>query len=99
MGHQNGISIGPVFRGPSGSPFLGVSTMRALTRVRALVPALSAILVAVACGNGASSNAGAALIVAVWSGHEQASVMAVLNPFEDQTGNKVAYEAPPDHDA
>ena len=73
--------------------------MRALTRVRALVPALSAILVAVACGTGASSNAGTVHIVAVWSGQEQASFMAVLKPFEDQTGIKVDYESTRDEDA
>ena len=73
--------------------------MRVLSRVRALVPALSAILVAVACGTGASSNAGTVHIVAVWSGQEQASFMAVLKPFEDQTGIKVQYESTRDEDA
>lgn len=73
--------------------------MRVLTRVRALVPALSAILVAVACGTGASSNAGTVHIIAVWSGQEQASFMAVLKPFEDQTGIKVQYESTRDEDA
>src|SRR5690348_5593449 len=73
--------------------------MRVLARVRALVPALSAILVAVACGTGASSNAGTVHVIAVWSGQEQASFMAVLKPFEDQTGIKVSYESTRDEDA
>ena len=73
--------------------------MRRLTRVRALVPVLAALLVAVGCGTGAASNAGTVHIIAVWSGQEQASFMAVLKPFEDQTGIKVDYESTRDEDA
>lgn len=73
--------------------------MRVLARVRALVFALSAILVAVACGTGGSTNAGTVHVIAVWSGQEQASFMAVLKPFEDQTGIKVQYESTRDEDA
>ncbi len=73
--------------------------MRVLARVRALVFALSAILVAVACGTGGSTNAGTVHVIAVWSGQEQASFMAVLRPFEDQTGIKVQYESTRDEDA
>ena len=73
--------------------------MRALTRVRALVPVLVAMFTAVACGTGAGTNAGTVHVIAVWSGQEQASFMAVLKPFEDQTGIKVEYESTRDEDA
>lgn len=68
-------------------------------RVRALVPVLGAILVAVACGTSSSANAGSVKVVAVWSGQEQASFMAVLAPFEAQTGITVQYESTRDEDA
>jgi len=73
--------------------------MRSVTWVRSLVPLLGMILVAVACGTAASSNAGSVKVIAVWSGQEQASFMAVLKPFEDSTGIKVQYESTRDEDA
>jgi alpha-glucoside transport system substrate-binding protein len=73
--------------------------MRPVTWVRALVPLLAIILVAVACGTSGAANAGSVKVVAVWSGQEQASFMAVLKPFEDSTGIKVQYESTRDEDA
>jgi alpha-glucoside transport system substrate-binding protein len=70
-----------------------------VTWVRALVPLLAIILVAVACGTSGAANAGSVKVVAVWSGQEQASFMAVLKPFEDSTGIKVQYESTRDEDA
>ena len=73
--------------------------MRAATWTRALVPLLGVILVAVACGTSGAANAGSVKVVAVWSGQEQASFMAVLKPFTDSTGIKVQYESTRDEDA
>jgi alpha-glucoside transport system substrate-binding protein len=73
--------------------------MRAATWTRALVPLLGVILVAVACGTSGAANAGSVKVIAVWSGQEQASFMAVLKPFTDSTGIKVQYESTRDEDA
>src|SRR5260221_1089419 len=73
--------------------------MRPVTWVRSLVPLLAIVLVAVACGTSGAANAGSVKVVAVWSGQEQASFMAVLKPFEDSTGIKVQYESTRDEDA
>jgi alpha-glucoside transport system substrate-binding protein len=67
--------------------------MRALTAGRAFVLALGTIVVAVACGTSGAANAGSVKVIAEWSGAEQANFMAVLKPFEDQTGIKVQYES------
>ena len=66
---------------------------------RSLVLSMGAVLTAVACGTGSSQNAGTVHVIAVWSGQEQANFMAVLKPFEDQTGIKVSYESTRDEDA
>ncbi|HLZ94994.1 MAG TPA: ABC transporter substrate-binding protein [Candidatus Dormibacteraeota bacterium] len=73
--------------------------MRRLMQVRALVLPIAGVLALVGCGGGASSSAGTVHVIAVWSGQEQASFMAVLKPFEDQTGIKVDYESTRDEDA
>jgi len=73
--------------------------MHSSSLVRALVVAVAAVLTAVACGTSSTANAGTVHVIAVWSGAEQASFMAVLKPFEDQTGIKVQYEASRDEDA
>jgi len=73
--------------------------MHSSSFVRALVVAVAAVLTAVACGTSSTTNAGTVHVIAVWSGAEQASFMAVLKPFEDQTGIKVQYEASRDEDA
>jgi alpha-glucoside transport system substrate-binding protein len=57
-------------------------------------------ILAIACGTGGSSaGKGSVHVLAVWSGSEQDSFMAVLKPFEDQTGIKVEYESTRDVDA
>lgn len=62
--------------------------------------ALLAGLAVVACGGGGnSSGPGTVHVLAVWAGAEQDSFMAVLKPFEDQTGIKVEYESTRDLDA
>jgi alpha-glucoside transport system substrate-binding protein len=73
--------------------------MRISTHIRALCVALAAIFTVAACGGGGSSSAGTVHVIAVWSGAEQASFMAVLKPFEDSTGIKVSYESTRDEDA
>jgi alpha-glucoside transport system substrate-binding protein len=73
--------------------------MRVSTHIRALGVALAAIFTVAACGGGGSSSAGTVHVIAVWSGAEQASFMAVIKPFEDQTGIKVSYESTRDEDA
>jgi alpha-glucoside transport system substrate-binding protein len=57
-------------------------------------------VLAIACGTGGSTaGKGSVHVLAVWSGSEQDSFMAVLKPFEDQTGIKVEYESTRDVDA
>jgi alpha-glucoside transport system substrate-binding protein len=73
--------------------------MRISSSIRALGAALIAIFTLAACGGGASTGAGTVHVIAVWSGQEQANFMAVLKPFEDQTGIKVAYTSTRDEDA
>ena len=60
---------------------------------------MAAMLTAVACGTSSSTSAGTVHIVATWSGQEQANIMAVLKPFTDSTGIKIAYESTKDLDA
>ena len=73
--------------------------MPANSFTRTLLLAFSAVLVAVACGTGTTQSAGTVHVLATWTGDEQASFMAVIKPFEDQTGIKVSYEASRDQDA
>ena len=75
---------------------------------RSFVLALTAAL-GFACAPGTSSNTpgnqpsgkigGTVHVLAVWSGSEQDSFMAVLKPFEDETGINVEYESTRDQDA
>jgi alpha-glucoside transport system substrate-binding protein len=58
-----------------------------------------AVLVAVACGTGSTSDKGTVHVMTQWTGSEQANFFAVLKPFEDQTGIHIAYEASRDQDA
>ena len=53
----------------------------------------------VACGGAATQGKGSVHVLAVWSGSEQDSFKAVLQPFQDQTGIKVEYESTRDVDA
>ncbi len=68
--------------------------------------ALGVALVVAACGGNTNTNTGTGgkiggtvHFLGVWSGSEQDSFMAVLKPFEDQTGVTVEYEASRDQDA
>jgi alpha-glucoside transport system substrate-binding protein len=67
--------------------------------------ALGAAVVLTACGNTTTTTTsggkigGTLDVLAVWSGAEQDSFMAVLKPFEDQTGVTVNYESTRDQDA
>ncbi|HET7466353.1 MAG TPA: ABC transporter substrate-binding protein [Candidatus Dormibacteraeota bacterium] len=67
--------------------------MGASIKARALVTAIGAVLVAVACGTSSSASGGTVKVMAEWSGQEQANFLAVVKPFEDQTGIKVSYES------
>jgi len=62
-----------------------------------------AILVALltaACGPTSSSSGGKHLdVIATWSGDEQKSFLAMVKPWEDQTGNKVDFESSRDVNA
>ncbi len=67
--------------------------MHALTKGRALVAAIAAVLVAVACGTSSTASGGTVKVMAEWSGQEQANFLAVVKPFEDSTGIHVSYES------
>jgi alpha-glucoside transport system substrate-binding protein len=73
--------------------------MRQLWFKRSLILSLVAIFTAVACGTSSSTNAGSVKVMATWTGAEQASFMAVMKPFTDQTGITIQYEASRDQDA
>ena len=74
--------------------------MRGLWFKRSLILSLTAVLTAVGCGGGGgSAGKGTVHVLAVWAGAEQDSFLAVLKPFEDQTGIKVSYESTRDIDA
>jgi alpha-glucoside transport system substrate-binding protein len=74
---------------------------------RAAAFGLFAVLALAACapgqstggGGGGGKIGGTVHVLAVWSGAEQDSFMAVLKPFEDRTGITVEYEATRDLDA
>ncbi|MDQ6876681.1 MAG: extracellular solute-binding protein [Candidatus Dormibacteraeota bacterium] len=61
--------------------------------------AVVAALVLVACGTGSTASKGSVHVLAVWAAAEQDSFMAVLKPFQDQTGIKVQYESTRDVDS
>lgn len=53
-----------------------------------------------ACGPGTGSSNGKTLhVIATWGGAEQKSFLAMVKPWEDQTGNKVSYEGSRDLNA
>ena len=58
-----------------------------------------AVLAVVACGSSSSAGKGSVHVLAVWSGSEQASFLAVVAPFEAQTGIKVLFESTRDVDS
>jgi alpha-glucoside transport system substrate-binding protein len=73
--------------------------MHSSSLIRALVVAVAAVFAAVACGTGTTQSAGSVKVLATWTGGEQASFMAVMKPFTDQTGITISYEASRDQDA
>src|ERR1700730_11648230 len=73
--------------------------MRSSSLIRPLVAAMVAMFTAVACGTGSTPSAGTVHVIAQWSGAEQAHFMAVMKPFLDSTGIKLAYTATRDEDA
>jgi alpha-glucoside transport system substrate-binding protein len=73
--------------------------MRESPTTRALLLGLMAVLTAVACGTSSTASKGSVSVMATWTGAEQASFMAVVKPFTDQTGIQIKYEASRDQDA
>src|SRR3979490_904875 len=66
---------------------------------RSLILPLVAVLTAVACGTSSTQSAGSVKVMATWTGAEQASFMAVMAPFTQQTGITISHEASRDQDA
>src|SRR5450756_1625034 len=73
--------------------------MHKLWLKRSLILSFVAVFTAVACGTSSTQNAGSVKVMATWTGAEQASFMAVMAPFTQQTGLTVSYEASRDQDA
>jgi alpha-glucoside transport system substrate-binding protein len=59
------------------------------------------LLLAAACNGGTASSSGGTTVTVIgtWSGSEQTAFLAMVKPWEDQTGNKVAYTGTRDIDA
>src|SRR5207245_2085750 len=72
---------------------VGEFEMHVLTKWRALVAPLGAVLVAMACGTSSTASGGTVKVMAEWSGQEQANFLAVVKPFQDSTGIHVSYES------
>lgn len=66
---------------------------------RSLILPMVAVITAVACGTGSTSSTGSVKVMAALSGADQASFMAVVAPFERQTGIHINYESTADMDA
>jgi alpha-glucoside transport system substrate-binding protein len=73
--------------------------MRDLWLKRSFILSLAAVFTAVACGTSSTTNAGSVKVMAQWTGAEQASFMATMAPFTQQTGITISYEASRDQDA
>jgi alpha-glucoside transport system substrate-binding protein len=73
------------------------------SRVGRLFPlAVLFTVLAAACGPASSSSSGGGKtldVIATWSGDEQKSFLAMVKPWEDRTGNKIAYESSRDVNA
>ena len=78
---------------------MGDLNMHSVWMKRSLLLSLLAGFTLVACGGSTTQSAGSVKVMATWSGDEQASFMAVMKPFTDQTGIKIEYEASRDQDA
>ncbi|MDQ2942309.1 MAG: ABC transporter substrate-binding protein, partial [Candidatus Dormibacteraeota bacterium] len=75
-----------------------VLRMRSRQIKRSLITPMVAVLAVAACGTGSTPGAGSVKVIGAWSGPDQASFMAVLAPFQQQTGIHVSYESTPDED-
>ncbi len=73
--------------------------MHKLWLKRSVILSFVAVFTAVACGTSSTTNAGSVKVMATWTGAEQASFMAVMAPFTQQTGITISYEASRDQDA
>ena len=70
--------------------------------VRNLACALVAVVGLAACGPGTGSSSGGGKtlhVLATWGGDEQKAFLAMVKPWEDRTGNHVAYEGTRDLNA
>jgi alpha-glucoside transport system substrate-binding protein len=70
---------------------MGVLKVRGFSLTRSFVVPLAALLVAVGCATGSSSDKGSVSVLAAWGGSEQDSFMAMVKPFTDRTGIKINY--------
>jgi alpha-glucoside transport system substrate-binding protein len=67
---------------------------------RGAVLAMIGALIVAACSSGASpSGGGKVTVIGTWAGTEQDNFLAMVKPWEDQTGNKVEYTGTRDLDA
>src|SRR3982074_3340219 len=66
---------------------MGVLKMRGFTR--ALVIPMLAVLVAVGCATGSSSDKGSVSVLAAWGGSAQDSFMAMVKPVTGRTAIKI----------
>jgi alpha-glucoside transport system substrate-binding protein len=69
---------------------------------RSLVGALVLAVGVAACGPGAGTSSGGGKtlhVLATWGGTEQKAFLAMVKPWEDRTGNKIAYEGTRDLNA
>src|SRR3972149_5799320 len=60
---------------------------------------VSLLLLALVAPAGAQKIGGTVRVLAVWGGSERESFLAMVKPFEDQTGIKVEYEGTRDLNA
>ena len=61
-------------------------------RFRWLIPLAAAILVLAACSPSSSGNAKTVTIIGTWTDVEQANFLAMVKPWETDTGNTVKYQ-------
>lgn len=61
-------------------------------RFRWTLPLVVITLVMAACGTSTTTDAKTVTIIGTWTGAEQESFLAMVKPWEDETGNKVKYQ-------
>ncbi len=61
-------------------------------RFRWFLPLVVITLVMAACGTSTTNDAKTVTIIGTWTGAEQESFLAMVKPWEDETGNKVKYQ-------